>query len=229
MASVAEDFTGFPQRSLALLRKLPDCDKAAFARMRQAYEETIDAPARALVVELGRYLAEHVSPGLRALPKVNGSLSPIHRDIRFSKDKTLYKDHVLINFWEGANKKTAPTLRVRLHPDGIGFGVGAAFGPDELKRWRRAIDAEATGAVLVKALRRLEKATGGSVVGRELKRVPAPYSPDHPRAELLCHKWLQLRWQEPVPPSYSSRGFSKWCARRLEKMSPLHYWLRDYL
>ena len=45
-----------------------------------------------------------IAPDIHAEPRVNGSIFRINRDIRFSKDKTPYKDHLDLWFWEGNRK-----------------------------------------------------------------------------------------------------------------------------
>ncbi|MGI9623700.1 MAG: DUF2461 family protein, partial [Acidimicrobiales bacterium] len=63
------------------------------------------------------------------------------------------------------------------------------------------------------------------VVGQELKRVPAPFAPDHSRSDLLRHKMLQVRWQVPVPQSLTDSSFGEWCVDQLDPAVPLHRWL----
>ncbi|MSP21002.1 MAG: DUF2461 family protein [Alphaproteobacteria bacterium] len=46
-----------------------------------------------MVVTLGPLL-QKVAPQLQFEPKVNGSIGRINRDIRFSKNKAPYKDHL---------------------------------------------------------------------------------------------------------------------------------------
>ena len=154
----------------------------------------------------------------RRCPRVNGSISPINRDIRFSADKTPYKDHLLFRWWEGEEKKTAPTLFVRLAADEVGFATGVML--PSLDRWRELVDAEATGAPLASAVAALVAETGADVAGIEYKRVPKPYAADHPRADLLRCKWLQVRWMEPFPEDGSD--FAPWCARHLLRCAEVH-------
>ena len=58
----------------------------------------------AFVAAIGDKLVKH-SPNISAIPKVNGSIFRVNRDIRFSKDKTPYKDHIDLWFWEGDDRK----------------------------------------------------------------------------------------------------------------------------
>lgn len=223
-------FTGFPADGDALLTHLPDLDKAGFEAARRGYRATILEPAKAFVTDMGERLAERVSPQIQALPKTNGSIAPINNDLRFSPEATPYKDHLMFRFWEGPNKKTAPTFMVRYHPtDGIGFATHTAFA--DVNSWRAAIDDSARGTRLVDALERLVAATGADVVGASLKRVPKPFEADHPRGDLLRHKMLQVRWivSESTGaggvPDHADPSLVEWCADELVRAREVHQWM----
>lgn len=221
------DFDGFPREGLEFLRELPTRDKAWFHANMASYASGVAEPAKAFASTLGELLQETISPAIVAQPKVNGSISPINRDLRFSADKTPYKDHVLFRWWEGPQKKSAPTLFVRLSGEDVGFASGAMFA--SVDRWRERVDAEATGAQLAGAIELLGGGKSLDVAGAELKRVPAPYAADHPRGDLLRHKLLQVRWLELMPESVSSPAFADWCLVRLQDAADIHRWLVDNL
>lgn len=217
--------TTFPAEARDFLRELPTHDKAWFDANRAAYQALIAEPAKALVEAVATDLRNELSPAIVGVPRVNGSISPINRDIRFSADKTPYKDHLLFRWWEGDEKKTAPTLFVRLAADEVGFATGVML--PSLERWRELVDAEATGAPLASAIAALVADTGADVAGIEYKRVPKPYAADHPRANLLRCKWLQVRWMEPLPEDGTDLG--PWCAQHLLRCADVHRWLVENL
>ena len=218
-------FEGYDDESMGFLAALPSRDPDWFKANKKEYERLVVAPTKALVVELGDRLREHV-PDIVAEPKTNGSIAPINNDLRFSPDKAPYKDHLLLRFWEGSPKKTAPTLFVRLAPDGVGFATGVV--PAQLDGWRTTVAGDA-GADLAEAIADATRATRAEVVGQELKRVPAPYDADHPRGDLLRHKMLQVRWMKPLPKTVTRPGFAGWCAGQLELALPIHRWLVEHL
>ncbi|MEQ9315316.1 MAG: DUF2461 family protein, partial [Henriciella sp.] len=59
----------------------------------------------------------------------------------------------------------------------------------------------------------------------DLKRVPAPYKQDHPRADLLRHKGLTA-WIDSLPlaTAYGADG-PKTCAAEFKRLKPLFDWL----
>lgn len=212
-------FQGFSRDGLALLTELPKRDKAWFAEARARYTRALAEPAKAFVAVLGAELRS-MAPGLQFQARSGGSLSPIHNDRRFAKDKPAYKDHLLFRFWEGSKKEGA-TLFVRLSPEGIGFATGLSFS--DPKHWRAFVAAEASGAPLARAIAALRSSQRGELAGPSLKRVPKPFQADHPRGELLrCGAMVQVRWQEPVPACVTSARFIAWCRRRLERCAAVH-------
>jgi uncharacterized protein (TIGR02453 family) len=114
----------------------------------------------------------------------------VHRDVRFSKDKTPYNAHLHMSLsLDGGCKDGGPAWMFGLDPDGLTLGAGIfAFSAPRLDRWR-ALVASPEGASVAALINRLG-AEEVRVSEPELKRVPAPYPADHPRAELLRRKGL---------------------------------------
>lgn len=228
-ASAANDprdggFDGFPDGFVPFLDELAEADREWFAANKARYTELVTDPTKAFVVALGQRLQDEIAPGIRAEPKTNGSIGPITNDLRFSPDRNPYKDHVLLRFWEGDDRKTSPTLFVRLGGDGIGYATGAAI--PSVDRWRSLIDDRSTGEALADALVVLGRGRELDVDGEGYKRVPKPYAPDHPRADLLRHKMgFQARWLEPLPAELGSASFVDHCAERLGACVDVHRWL----
>src|SRR4029077_14219411 len=99
---------------------------------------------------------------------------------------------------EGRRRAAAAGRRRRggfsfgLEADKATLGVGAFdFGPADLEKYRRAVAADSDGEELTAILAKMAARPGDA----DLKRVPAPYPQDHPRAELLKHKGLNV-WQD---------------------------------
>lgn len=187
------DFDGFQPAATEFLATLGTKKSDWFKAHKKDYERLVVAPSKAFVTALGAEISSSISSDIDFAPRTNGSMAPINNDLRFAPGKSPYKDHLLFRFWEGPNKKTAATLFVRVAPSGIGFATGAAF--DDVGRWRDAVASD-RGAELASAIDTLVRSTKADVVGEVLKRVPAPHAADHPRANLLRHKMIQVRWQE---------------------------------
>lgn len=163
-------------------------DRDWFSANKARYEEDVREPALAFIADFEPYLRK-ISPHLLADPRpVGGSLFRIHRDVRFSKDKSPYKTAVGIHFrHESAKDAYAPGLYLHLEPGSV-FAAGGIWHPDSetLAQIREAIVADQKGwkrAVGGKAFREQYRLEGDS-----LKRAPAGYDPEHPQIEDLRRK-----------------------------------------
>jgi uncharacterized protein (TIGR02453 family) len=185
----------FTPRSLTFLRGLARNNRRDwFLAHRADYEDAILVPMRALVEELDVRLAR-LAPEIVGDPK--RSIFRIHRDIRFSKDKSPYKTHAASWFY---HRDASHRVGQESHGGGAGFyfhlqpgrsmnGGGLWMPPREALGKLRDAMAEQPAAfertVLAPAVRRRFDGLDGDSV---LTRVPRGYAPDHPAA-----RWLRYR------------------------------------
>ncbi len=220
-------FDGFGPGTAKFLRGLGKSNtKTWFEAHRADYEADYLAPALAFIGAMGERL-ETFAPGVQAEPRVNGSLFRINRDVRFSKDKTPYKDHLDFIFWDGSDRKQAPSsffLRIRATTVELGVGVHG-FEKQALSRYRERVADAKDGPSLERIVSRLEKA--GFEVGREqYKKLPRGYEPiSGKRDRLLRHGALFASHVEKHPKELASKSFATWCARHWKKALPLREWL----
>ncbi len=215
-------FSGFDPRAVALLAKLPQLDEAQYGEARELLAEGLRAPGVALI--------EAVADALDAALTVDRrrSVSPLHRDLRFAAPGTpRYKDHLLVTAWQGPDKKTAPTLWIRVDAESVGFASGVAFTPQIRARWREAVGGQPGEALAehIAALTKAHRRHEFDVAGDQVKRVPKPWDESHPRADLLRLTGFQARFREPLPAAIAKPAFAGWCAKRLNDLLPVHAWL----
>ena len=221
-------FTGFPRDGFAFLAELgTDNTREFFDAHRETYETALLEPAKGFVIALGEQLQARVSPGIRAEPRVNGSILRITRDTRFTTDKRPYKEHLDIWFWEGdAPSRERPGLSVRLRPATIVLSAGIhRFEPAALVAYRAAVDDDRSGEALEVAIEDARMLRGVKLGGQAYKRVPRAFGSDHPRAELLRQGALYVSGEWKLPRVSSGPGFVGWVADRLEQMAPVERWL----
>ena len=221
------DFAGFPKQTLTFLRGLQRHNtKAWFDEHRADYDRYWVEPAKDFVVAAGEAL-QKVAP-VAYEPKINGSIFRINRDIRFSKDKRPYKDHLDFWFWEGERKGAVSGFFMRITPKELGIGVGAhGFDKDRLAAYRRAVaDAEA-GKRLATAVKKVERA-GYDVKGEHYKRVPRGFEAgDALQERLLKHAALWCGTDAAHPPELHTAKLVTHAVREWRKLAPLHRWLVD--
>ncbi|WP_346619519.1 DUF2461 domain-containing protein [Blastococcus montanus] len=177
-------FTGFPDDGLVFYEGLEaDNSKTYWTAHRDAYDICVRTPMLALLDEL----AAEFGPGKVFRP---------YRDVRFSHDKTPYKTHqgAVVN----PEGRGAGAWYVQISADGLLISGGTwRLESDQIGRYRRAVADPVQGPRLEAEVERL-RATGWEIQGDRLVRVPAGYSADDDRLELLKHKALHAtRHWEP--------------------------------
>src|SRR3954454_13320585 len=193
--TVSTAFAGFPREGLEFLEGLAaDNTREYFDLHRDTYQSALLQPAKEFVVALGEELRARVSPGIRAEPRINGSILRITRDTRFSADKRPYKEHVDLWFWEGDGpSRERPGLFLRLRPATVTLGASMhRFDPGALAAYRAAVADETAGRALESAISEAAGLRGMTVGGLQYKRVPREFGADHPRADLLRHNALYV-------------------------------------
>ena len=220
-------FTGFPKETVRFLSGIRDHnEKEWFEGHRGDYERSFLAPAVAFAEALAPRLRK-IEPAITVEPRVNGSIMRINRDIRFSKDKSPYKDHLDLWFWTGDRKGWDTSgFFFRLTPDQLILGAGMhGFAPPTLARYRTAVLDDRKGSALAAAVTKLRKA--GYDVGTETyKKVPPGAPPDHPRAALLRHGGLHAGWEGKQPAALGKPAILDFVAKHYAAVAPIHRWLR---
>ncbi|MBI2421227.1 MAG: DUF2461 domain-containing protein [Candidatus Hydrogenedentes bacterium] len=218
-------FDGFPKEGLKFLADLKRNNRREwFEAHKVQYKQVLEGPAKALL--------ETLLPGLEALAgeALHGKIFRIHRDIRFSTDKSPYNAHVRIAFHcsgiSQANCGQKPAFFFSLEPDKVIVGAGSMEFPKmALDRYRNAVVADASGRLLEKILAKCTSKNGFRIEAAELKRVPAGLDAAHPRAELLKHKSLTV-WHEESPGTvHESQKCAKHLLEQYKAMQPLFAWL----
>ncbi len=162
-------------------------DREWFTAHKSEYESVVREPLRAFIREMDAPL-ESISPHIVVDDrKSGGSLFRIHRDVRFSKDKSPYKTWAAVQFRHEAGKDAhAPGYYLHLQPGTVFVGAGSWHpARDALGAIRDAIVEtpdewfEARDAVV---------AAGFEFEGESLKRPPRGYPAEHPALEDLKRK-----------------------------------------
>ncbi len=117
----------------------------------------------------------------------SGKMFRVHRDVRFSKDKSPYKTHASAVF-----ESRGRVFYAHFEKDRAFAATGChMMAKDQLERFYAAVDRAESGKPLV---RLVEDARGAglTVGGSALKTAPRGYPKDHERVDLLRHKGLTV-------------------------------------
>lgn len=220
------NFKGFSDETVRFFEDLKvNNTKEWFNTNRERYDNGVIAPAREFVVAMGEKL-HSISPDIVAIPKTDKSIFRIHRDTRFSPNKSPYKTHQGIFFWEGGGKKLENSgFYFHIEPPNLMLGVGLHVFPKQyLAPYREAVADETLGGNIREILAAIES-KNYTYGGSHYKRVPRGYNDDHPGAELLKHNGLYSSFTTEFPEEFYSEGLVDYCFNIFKDMAPLHQWL----
>jgi len=220
-------FPGFPKETFAFLAGIgAHNDKAWFEANRALYEAGYVAPARAFVEALGPEL-KTIAPEVRFEPKINGSIQRINRDIRFSKDKRPYKDHLNLWFWTGDSKAwQTPGFWFSVSASRVYLGVGMyGFDRDQLDSYRQSVIHPRSGRALLAAVAAVRKGKY-ELGGKTRKLMPRGFEADADRAEYLLYEGLYTSVELPAAAA-AKPDFVKLAVGHYKKMWPIGQWLWD--
>jgi uncharacterized protein (TIGR02453 family) len=199
-------FKGWPAEAIEFFEGLEaDNTRAYWQDHKQDYEELVKRPMVELLAELeGQYGA--------------GKIFRPFRDVRFSRDKTPYKTAI------GATLERGGYVQFSAHGLAAGSGYYVMM-PDQLERYRQAVDDDKSGIKLVGLVTALRKAKVDVAAHDTLKTAPKGYPKDHPRIDLLRHKGLIAWKQWPVAAWMGTAKAKQRVVDFLEAAQPLTAWL----
>ncbi len=233
-SSGSATFQGFRPAALTFLRGLARSNtREWFERHRDEYETEIRGPLAALVEEVDARLGT-IAPEIIGDPK--RSLFRIHRDVRFSKDKSPYKTSAACWFYhrDGGRGVGADTAHggagfyFHFEPGRYILGGGIWMPPrPTLARIREQIDASHA------ALREILKAPalkrfGGLHGEAVLTRPPRGYATDHPAQDLLRYQSFTVGRDLSERELFGPR-LPDLLAREYARIVPLVRWLNGAL
>jgi uncharacterized protein (TIGR02453 family) len=218
-------FEGFADREGRFFRSLARNQRRDwFEAHRDDYESGWLTPMKTLLSQVRDRIE-----GLFPLQPLAVKVFRIHRDVRFSKDKSPYKTHIG-GYVATQGDRSGPSATAVLY---FHIGTGELFvasgqymmdGP-RLARFRAALLDDRSGRPLDAILAKLKRA--GFAVGSHdvLQRVPRGVDPDHPRADLLKRKGLIVTFPEPPRALLVQSGLVDWLVRHTKRAAPLVDWL----
>ncbi|HEX8967713.1 MAG TPA: TIGR02453 family protein [Chloroflexota bacterium] len=222
-----ERFNGFSDEAIQFFLELQAEQSRTWFKAHQAdYLRLCRRPLELLVVQL----QDRLSDAYPHIAGVEPHFFRIQRDTRFAGNKEPYKTNVAADLpirprRPGEDQHTTPGLYFSFGLDGEFVAIGAwHMTPEMLARYRVVLDDPRSGGEI--------KSIVDGLLGRgwelgsmeSLKRVPPPYRPDHPCAELLKRKGLAMSIQPP-PNLSASPAFADWAEARLREAAPMAHWL----
>ena len=232
---MTDAFAGFSPKAMTFLRGLAKNNrKEWFEEHRGDYETWLKQPLATLIEEVDVRLAE-VAPEIIGSPKK--SSFRIHRDVRFSKDKSPYKTHVACWFFHrdaghgvgGDAAHGGAGFYFHMAPTGSFCGGGIWMPPrPALMKLRQALAENQEGfeeIVLAKAFTRRFGALDDEAM---LTRTPRGFDPTHAAATWLRYQSFTAG-QELSATDVRSAKLPDILAKSYAALTPFIRWLNDAL
>jgi len=138
----AGSFTGFSNETLSFLKSLQaNNNKDWFEKHKEDYNLFLLNPLKNLVNDLSEFMLT-IDSRFEVRPAINRTISRIHRDTRFTKDKSPYKTTAWITFKRPKKDwKDSPAYFFELSRYSYRFGMGLySASPTTMSLLREAID-----------------------------------------------------------------------------------------
>ncbi len=231
----AAPFAGIPARGITFLRGLKKNNrKEWFEEHRTDYDTYLRQPMLQLVEETDVRLAE-ITPEIIGSPKK--SMFRIHRDVRFSKDKSPYKTHAACWFFHrdsgsGVGSDAAhggAGFYFHTAPEGSFCGGGIWMPPrPALQRIRQSLVDDVEGWEEIVRARGFVRRFGELDPEGMLTRMPRGYDEQHPAARWLKHQSFTAG-VELSPAEVQSAKLPDTLAKHFAAMAPMVRWLNGAL
>ncbi len=220
--------------ALAFLRALArHNNREWFTANRARYEQSLRQPMSALVEALDVRLAS-LAPEIIGDPR--RSMFRIHRDVRFSRDKSPYKTNAGCWFYHqdagrgvGVDAEGGAGYYFHLEPAGS-FVAGGIWMPSAgaLTRIRAALADDPAGFGKIVRAPAFRRRYGRLSEDAMLKRLPRGYAPGHPAEEWLRYKSFIVS-RALTPAIVTSPRLVSTLAADFKALRPLVRWLNGAL
>jgi len=185
----SDRFYGFPRETIKFLAGLNENNSREwFIENKEVYETSYKKVGLQFSAALADKLTEISGK------KNTFKIYRLHRDLRFSKDKTPYNTHLRVSVFPNGNGKFGPAWHFSLEPDKFRVGAGTMrFDKSTIASFRRRLDGtsgQILDAIIVQLL-----SDGFYMNEPELKRIPAPHCESHIYGHYLRRKSLTL-WRD---------------------------------
>lgn len=121
----SNEFNGFSQQGLQFLVAVRQQNsKEWFDAHRSSYDDMLLLPTRCLVTALSDTMLL-IDKEFCVNPVIGKTISRLHRDTRFSRDKSRYRSRIWITFKrESKDWKDAPVYFFEISPEAYRYGIG---------------------------------------------------------------------------------------------------------
>ena len=192
-----------------------------FEEHKTEYKELVEAPLLALAEQVCEKI-EHIDPAMSLTPRK--TMSRIWRDVRFSRDKTTFREEMWLVFRRGKGMEY-PAFFFELSPVQWRYGVGYYSAPTKVMASIREL-VLAGDRRYITAQKALDKLNGFAIEGDTFKR------PHYPQRSAAEREWLERRGfavirNESEPGVLFTDKLAGTLIRAFEDLAPIYSFLVD--
>lgn len=219
-------FKGFSPQTLRFLAEARERNSRRwFETNRGVYEEHVLSPLRALVVDLSAAMGA-IDRRFEMRPQVGRAISRIFRDTRFSKDKSVFKDHMWVVFKRPSKEWTdRPGFFFEIAPDRYRFGMGYYSASKRTMDAIRA-DIDRDPARFLDAIAFYPRQRVFRLEGEDYKRPPKEM-PGPPIDAWYRKRSFYLVCDRRPDRRFFSPSLAADLTRRFDALAPLYRYLTD--
>lgn len=196
-------------------------DRNWYQENKKTFQEYVLAPLQDLVEKLAPVMLG-IDSQFICQPKIGRAISRIHRDTRFSKDKSIFRDHMWCTFRRNKNEygRHLPEIFFEISPRGFSCGCGYYKTDSEaLEAMRKMILNE--DEVFKKAFCAVKKQDIFHIYGEMYKRSKYPDAKEDYKA-WLDRKSICLFHESQDFELLFSDGLADWLAEKLKTLAPVY-------
>jgi uncharacterized protein (TIGR02453 family) len=230
----AERFSSIRPAAIRFLAQLKRHNtRPWFEANRPVYEAEIRSPLKSLVEEVDVHLAR-IAPEITGDPR--RSIFRIHRDVRFSRDKSPYKTHAACWFYHqdagrgvGGEAQGGAGFYFHFSPTESLLGAGIWMPPrDSLARLRQALVDDLESFEQIVLSRRFRRRFGKLDDEARLKRAPRGFTEGHPAAPWLLYQSFTVG-RSLSRNELHAPALPRTLAREFAALTPFVRWLNTAL
>jgi len=219
-------FENFPMKTVGFLKKLSkNNSKEWFEKHRDEYNSQFLEPAFQFVTEMGEKLSA-IIPNIIAVPGIDKSVFRLHRDVRFSKDKSPYKTNLGIYLWEGKKKMESSGFYFHIDTKGFFLSTGIYMpSKEQLKIYRDAVSDTVLGKELNNSVKKVLKNENFSIGGKTYKKTLKENNPFSPYVKFLLYYGLYAYYESQDFNELANNDIINYSFKKFKDMLPIHQWL----
>jgi uncharacterized protein (TIGR02453 family) len=144
----------------------------------------------------------------------------LHRDVRFSKDKTPYKTHFSAAISKGGKKSDSAGFYFQISPDKF-WMAGGVYHPEKERLFHLREELAENGGEFLSIMNDKDFSSTFTFWGDQLKRIPKGFDKEDPMEHWIRHKDFLVQHEAPAK-MIGHKDMLDYCDEVYRKMKPFN-------